>query len=74
MNTIYKYPLQLNDEKTTLSMSTCSQIVHVGMQDDTIHVWATHNTVNPLHDRTFRIVGTGHPIYDEGFRPDWDRL
>ena len=39
-----------------------ASILHVGVQDAQLYVWAEVNTTAPLVDRHFHIAGTGHPI------------
>lgn len=61
MKTIYKYPLQLTNLQTVM-LPTGAQVLHVGMQDDTINLWALVDTFNPLEAQEVWMVGTGRAM------------
>lgn len=62
---IYKYQLKLErDEfgKEVISMPNGAKIIHIGTQLDKICIWAEVTPDNPVEDRTFHVVGTGHDL------------
>lgn len=82
MRAIYKYELKITDVQE-IWMLRGAEPLHVGMQGETLCLWAR---VNPRHGpddteaRRFRVAGTGHGL-DDGlayigtaldirFRPD----
>lgn len=59
MRTIWKYPI---GESFTLSMPTGARVVHAERQGQTLCLWAEVETTAAPAERTFEVVGTGHPI------------
>ena len=62
---IYKYPLVITDKQKIL-MPERADILHCDMQGLDLCVWVLVNTDTPEVARTFRVIGTGHPIPDIG--------
>jgi hypothetical protein len=66
MQTVYKYGIPVGDD-VIISMPTNARPLSVGMQGETMYVWAL---VNPTEDNTlfrFSVRGTGHQLRgDEG--------
>ena len=66
MRAIYKYELEITDVQDVL-MLRGAEPLHVGMQGETLCLWAG---VNPLYGpddtepRRFRVAGTGHGLAD----------
>lgn len=68
MRTIYKFELPIKDE-VEIMVPPHSHIISVGhqrkYQDEKVFIWiALDNEVEPTQKRTFRVIGTGHPIED----------
>ncbi len=65
MRTVYKYVLK---DRTTqkVAMPGLEKIVHVGMQNDTICLWAEVQTHFPEKEHTIFVVGTGHDLPQDG--------
>jgi hypothetical protein len=63
MQTIYKYPLEMEDEQT-LSLPMGAKILSVQTQRETPCIWALVDIGSnlPFQDRVFILRGTGHPI------------
>jgi len=59
--TIWKFPLQLNDE-TVIPMPAGAKVLCVQMQGRTICAWAVVDEQAPKERRRFYIRGTGHPL------------
>ena len=67
VRTIWKFPL---DKVGPIEMPWRSEIIHVGLQDDVLCLWAEVDLSNMTPQlRRFTIVGTGQPIPD-----DWKYL
>lgn len=58
---VFKYALDVTDHQTIL-MPAGAEILCVQMQAGAPCLWAMVNPNNPLEERRFRIVGTGHLI------------
>ena len=61
---IYKYPLDEVDRQT-ISMPKGAEILSLQVQNGTPCIWALVNKGADMEDRTFVMIGTGHPIMDE---------
>jgi len=61
--TIHKYKLAITDEQI-VSMPRGALVLAVQEQHGELCFWAQVNTAEPLQARTFRVIGTGHPIPD----------
>lgn len=61
MQTIYKYPLALKDKQRVV-MHEGATVFHVDVQNEQLTIWAMVDTNQPMEDRHFYIVGTGHPM------------
>ena len=59
MSRIYKYPLQLTKIQE-IEMPRGAQVIHVGVQANTICLWAIVDTACPVERRSFAILATGH--------------
>lgn len=72
MKTIHKYPLQdfhaLNirdsNGRMAVSMPIGAVILALQIQDGTPTFWALVDSNEPMEQREFRLVGTGHPLPD----------
>lgn len=63
MNTIWKYPVPINDY-FELEMPQGAEILTVQMQYNEPQLWALVDKMAPRETRSFRLAGTGHPIDD----------
>lgn len=64
MYSIYKYPLAITDTQT-IDLPLESKILSVGYQGgDELVLWALVYPGHRPFPKTFRIIGTGHPIRD----------
>ena len=61
--TIYKYPLQVDDE-TTIKMPLGAKILTVQEQGGVPCIWALVNDSVPKKERTFLLLGTGQRCED----------
>ncbi len=59
--TIYKYPVQLEDE-FTVSMPFAACVLSVGMQREEPFLWASLDTEDVDIERAFVVRGTGHAL------------
>lgn len=66
---IYKYPVHL-DDRFEIEMPEAAQILDVQVQQGKPVMWALVYPEAPKVRRTFRLIGTGHPIEIE----EWGRL
>ncbi len=64
MKTIYKYNVTLEDT-FELKLPKGAQVLSVQEQYGDPVMWAVIDTEAPKEKRTFRLVGTGHPIDPE---------
>lgn len=60
---IWKFEFDIHD-RITIQMPKGAKILHVECQDNMPCIWALVNADAPRETRSFRIVGTGHPIPD----------
>ena len=63
MNVIYKYPLMTADEQR-VDMPRGAHILSVDVQRGVYCLWALVDPQAEKEQRTFAIIGTGHPIAD----------
>lgn len=61
---IYKYPFNVSDRFTIL-MPSDAQILDVQVQGEQPCIWALVTPGAEPEERTFRVIGTGHPYPDE---------
>lgn len=67
MKTIHKFPLQIVDEQT-IDLPINYNALCVQVQNGIPCLWAEVNTNTITFPKTFKMVGTGHPIFfDESF-------
>ena len=59
MKTIYKYPLNATGDQF-IHIYEGHEILHVGIQNDEICLWALVDVEKPLIKRIIHIFGTGH--------------
>lgn len=65
-NTIYKYPIAMTDEQT-IPLPAGARILSAQVQRGQICLWASVDREEKrIEPRTFRIIGTGHPVPDLG--------
>ena len=58
--TIWKYKFQ-----TEIEMPKYAEIVHVGIQNSDVHLWAKVDPLRSTETRCFSVYGTGHLIPDQ---------
>lgn len=63
MITIWKFTIPMA-ESAEIEMPTGAQLLHVGMQNRSVQLWAQVNTEAPTTIRHFHVRGTGHSIPD----------
>lgn len=61
--TIYKFEIETLD-KFHLTMPKEAEILCVQMQGQKPCIWAKVDPENNSENRTFKVYGTGHPIYE----------
>lgn len=66
---IYKYQLEIADFQE-IRMPRGAEILHVGLQNDALNIWAMVNDDAETHPRWFEIIGTGQRMPE---RKDYDR-
>lgn len=64
MKTIWKFTLERTDKQYVDRMPATAKVIHVGMQDGKITLWAIVNPNDVTLPRCYRIVGTGNPFPD----------
>ena len=64
---IYKYPLALTDTQSIV-LPEGAEVLHVGMQDDGLMLWALVDADRTGVHRTFQVAGTGHSVSLPGGR------
>ncbi len=62
MRTVYKYPMQMVGGEQIVRMPIGSNVLACQNQGEDPQLWAEVNDQNDMTDRTFIIVGTGHPL------------
>jgi hypothetical protein len=65
MKTVYKYELQQIDDYIGLELPEGAQILHFGIQNNRLMIWALVESDNPNKRRIFRMAGTGHSIIEK---------
>lgn len=65
MRTIFKYPLVIQATHR-VSMPVGAYILSVANQRGAVTLWAEVDSDEPPEDRTFHVIGTGHPFPDRG--------
>lgn len=64
---IFKYPLEIKDRQNLMVPGGVSaRPVHVGAQAGVLCVWILVDTTLPIGAFPISVVGTGHPIGDDG--------
>lgn len=64
MKVVYKYPVEWADT-FKLSLPYHAQILHAGVQNEMLCIWALVDPASPLTEAVkFHIVGTGHKRSD----------
>jgi hypothetical protein len=63
VRTIYKYPVEVDDE-FTIGLPEGARVLSVDTQHGEPVMWALVDPTAPTTNRTFRVIGTGHPIED----------
>lgn len=61
MRTIWKYNLDIS-EALPVMMPTGAKLLHAGMQDERLCVWAQVNPEKSMVKRLLSVHGTGHDI------------
>ncbi len=59
MKTIYKYPIEIDDE-VIVQIPEGGKILAVQEQHGIVCLWALVDTLDPLTERKFYVRGTGH--------------
>ena len=59
--TIWKFWLPLREEQV-IPMPADAVVRHIGVQDSGLHLWVEVDPEQPKIERTFYVVGTGHPL------------
>jgi hypothetical protein len=62
MKTIYKYQLQLGDQRILLPEN--AQVLSTGVQNNKILIWVLVDTDNTIVPRLISVVGTGWEVPD----------
>jgi hypothetical protein len=62
VKTIWKYPLNINDETQRIRFRKDAQILTVQMQNGEAFLWAKVDSEAPEEYRTITSFGTGHKI------------
>lgn len=60
MKTVWKFPM--SSVAASFAMPEGAEILHVDLQGDLPCFWALVDPAKPTVSRSFRMVGTGHPI------------
>lgn len=66
---VYKYPIPL-EEKFAIKMPRGAKLLHVEVQryvspdSYAVMLWALVDTAEPIVERAFRLVGTGHEFFE----------
>ncbi len=63
MKRIFKYPLPISDINI-IQMPKGAKILTAQMQDEEPFIWALVEPGEPDEPRAFRVIGTGHEIYE----------
>jgi len=58
---IFKYPVEITDE-LTIEMPKNADIMHFGIHNHVAALWACVDPENPMVERKFKVVGTGHEM------------
>lgn len=61
MKKVFKYTLEFSDH-IVLELPVGAEILHFGIQDDVLRIWALVDPTVEKEIRKFRLAGTGHPI------------
>jgi len=64
MRTIWKTSVRLAGENT-IEMPVGAKVIMVAKRDMVPTIWFEVETENPMEDRHFHVVGTGHPIPEQ---------
>jgi len=68
MQSVLKYPLQIQEEVQRVQMPVAAQVLTVQMQNGAPMLWALTFEGVPMMERTFRLVGTGWGLPAEQLR------
>jgi len=66
MQTIWKYQLDLKDDRHIIPMPKGATIISLGMQHGLPTFWAEVDPAAQIEPRYFQVHGTGHPIANGG--------
>jgi hypothetical protein len=64
MRTIYKYPVQIEDEQT-IEIPLLSKVLTVQIQHGKPYIWVAVDTDSKVVPFKFKLYGTGHPITND---------
>ena len=70
MRKIFKYPLSVNDHQE-IHVPACGEFISVQVQNDVMCLWALVDEDKVEEAREIRVIGTGHPIYDDSGKLDY---
>jgi hypothetical protein len=59
---IFKYPISMADRFKVDMPGLVVLVVHVDLQNDRPFFWAEVHEGAPMQERTFAVIGTGHPL------------
>ena len=65
MSKVFKYLVRAVD-RVTLEMPKGAKLLSFQCQNDQLCLWALVDPKAPTETRSFRVVGTGHPIEEPG--------
>jgi len=65
MKTIYKYPLEINDQQT-VNLPSSARLLTVQVQNGVPCLWALVDTADRESPRLIQMFGTGHPSETAG--------
>lgn len=70
MRKIFKYPLSVSDHQE-IQVPAGGEFISVQVQNDVMCLWALVDEDKVQEAREIRVIGTGHPIYDDSGKLDY---
>lgn len=68
MRQVFKYPVPFPCDDFTMALPRGAEVLTVGIQHGELQLWALVDTGEILENRSFRVAGTGHAIYEPATR------